>query len=386
MRVAGLISGTSMDGIDAAAVEVEPDDVALLRYDSTPYPQTLRAALERSESLGSGGCLAHVSSLNFEVGEAFARAAVKLQERVPDIQLIGSHGQTVFHEPRPPNESGRVPSTLQIGEPAVIAARTGVTTIADFRVADIAAGGQGAPLVSFIDYRQLASDSECRVALNIGGIANVTVMPAGCTAQEVRAFDTGPGNMLIDRAVCTLYPNTEGFDRGGRLAAAGAVNGKLLAWLASDSFIAQPPPKTTGREHFGAGFFERALEVARDLHCGADDLVATFTEFSARTIASAIPVECGLIVASGGGAHNLTLLRMLERALAERGLAPRVTRSDEFGMDPDAKEAMAFAILAYETLHGHHNTLHRATGARVPVISGKIVPGANFVSLMRSIR
>jgi anhydro-N-acetylmuramic acid kinase len=386
MRVAGLISGTSMDGIDVAAVEIEADSITLLRYESTPYPQALRAALDSSESWGTSGCLAQVSSLNFEVGEAFARAAIKMQERVPGIALIGSHGQTVFHEPRPSHESSRRPSTLQIGEPAVIAVRTGVTTVADFRVADVAAGGQGAPLVSFIDYRRLASSHECRVALNIGGIANVTIMPAGCTAHEVRAFDTGPGNILIDRAVRTLYPQAEGFDRGGRIAATGSVNGKLLAWLVADPFIADAAPKTTGRERFGAGFFARALQVARDLQCNAQDVVATLTEFSARTIASAIPDECRLIVVSGGGAHNCSLLRRLEHALAQRGIAAGIARSDEFGMDPDAKEAMAFAILAYEALHGHHNTLHYATGARAPVISGKIVPGANFVSLMRSIR
>jgi anhydro-N-acetylmuramic acid kinase len=385
MRVAGLISGTSMDGIDAAAVEIEASGVRLLEYSSTPYAASLREALERSDGVAEGNCAAQISSLNFEVGEAFAQAALRLVQRVPGVVLIGSHGQTIFHEPKPDASSGRVPSTLQIGQPEVIAQRTGVTTIADFRVADVAAGGEGAPLVPFVDFKLLASRHECRVALNVGGIANITILPADAASSEVRAFDTGPGNMLIDRAVRALYPQEGGFDRGGRIAASGSVSAELLTWLLSDPYFRMPPPKTTGRERFGDRFFEQVLKRARDVGCSDADVVATLTHLTARTVADCIPPECAVLVVSGGGAHNRTLLRALERSLRERGIGAQTLPSTQFGLDVDAKEAIAFALLAYETLYGRQNTLPAVTGARTAVVMGKIVPGANFAALMRSV-
>jgi anhydro-N-acetylmuramic acid kinase len=389
MHVAGLISGTSMDGIDVAAVEVsrKAEGIAfeLLAYECTPYERALRAAIEGRGWNAKDDCTAQISSLNFEIGEAFAEAAVRMQQRIGDINLIGSHGQTVFHEPRPEAGSGRVPSTLQLGEPAVIAGKTGTTVVADFRVADVAAGGQGAPLVSLVDYFALRSPSEMRVALNIGGIANVTILPAGCSPQDVRAFDTGPGNALIDRAVRSFYPSTDGFDRDGEIAASGAVNRELLAWLLEDPYFAQPAPKTTGKERFSAQYSDRAAARAAGLGCSNNDFVATLTELTARTIAASVPKDCRMIIVSGGGAHNRTLISALERNLRDGGARIQIVRSDAFGLSIDGKEAMAFAILAYETIQGRCNNLPRATGARTPAIMGKIVPGENYATLMRSI-
>lgn len=389
MRVIGLISGTSMDGIDAAAIDIDrrDDRIAfdLLEFASTPYPDALRAKLDRTECWDALS-LAQISSLNFELGDAFSNAALSMLRRVPDAALIGSHGQTVFHEPRPDAACGRVASTLQLAEPAVIAQRTELTTIADFRVTDVAAGGQGAPLVAFVDYLVMRSANESRTALNIGGIANVTFMPAGCAAQEVSAFDSGPGNMLLDRAVRTLYPNAAtGFDRDGKIAASGSPNAPLLEWLLSEPYFSQAPPKTAGREQFGATFFARAHAKGSAMHCANNDFVATLTELSARAIVDSVPANCQLLVVSGGGVHNQALMRAIDRSLANRDHPPRITRSDEFGFPVDAKEAMAFAILAYEALHGRSNTLPSATGARRPAVMGKIVPGKNFISLMRSV-
>lgn len=389
MRVIGLMSGTSMDGIDAAAVDINVKDQRiafdLLKFATTPYPKGLRAVLDRIQSSPASQTLAEISALNFVLGDAFAKAALAMLQTVPDVSLIGSHGQTVFHEPQPQVSSGRAASTLQLGEPAVIAEQTGLTIVADFRVTDVAAGGQGAPLASFADFLVIRSEDESRTALNIGGIANMTLMPAGCAAEEVRAFDTGPGNMLIDRAARTLFPNGPGFDRDGGIAASSALNTPLLEWLLSDPYFAQPTPKTAGGEQFGITFFERAYAKARALGCASEDFVATLTELSARTIVDAIPGECRLLIVSGGGVHNRTLMRAIERHLASRMNPPRVASAEAFGFTVDAKEAIVFAILAFEALHGRNNTLPSATGARRPVVMGKIVQGRNFASLMRSI-
>jgi anhydro-N-acetylmuramic acid kinase len=389
VKVIGLMSGTSMDGIDAAAVEIERTAsanlaVTTLEYELTPYPRQLRDELARLAPSGSDDCVAWISGLNVAIGEAFARAAIALRERVPGISLIGSHGQTVFHEPRP-QRTERMPSTLQLGEAAIVAQRTGITTIADFRVADVAAGGQGAPLVSFVDHALLRSAGQTRAVLNIGGIANLTLLPAGCEPADVRAFDCGPGNMLIDQAVRSLFPDGAGFDRDGAIAASGTVDAGLLAWLLSDPYFRAAAPKTAGREQFGPVFFARALQRGQEAGCSAADVVATLTELTARTIAAAVPADCELLVISGGGVHNATLVRGIAGNLAGRERAPRVARSDEFGIGVDAKEAVAFAVLAFEALHGRVNTLPAATGAREAVVAGKIVPGENYGRLMRSV-
>ena len=388
MRVIGLISGTSMDAIDAAVVELARDgeelQAQLATFVALPYPPPTRAALD---AIFEGACSpAALASLDVAVGEAFAAAAnLALEESGTGADLIGSHGQTLCHQPRPVALSGAYPSTLQIGEPAVIAQRTGLTTIADFRVADVASGGQGAPLVSYVDYVLLRSPKESRAALNIGGIANLTLLPAGCDASQVIAFDTGPGNMPLDLAVAMLFPGGPGYDRNGQIAARGTVNDALLAWLLADEFFACRPPKTAGREQFGPAFLSRVIERAKVLDCTPEDIIATLTELTARTIAEGLPSGYERLIAAGGGVHNRAIMGALQRNLLQRNPALRLVTADEFRLPVDAKEAMAFAVLAYETIHGRPGNLPHATGADRAAVLGKIVPGANFSALMRSV-
>ncbi|MBZ5610181.1 MAG: anhydro-N-acetylmuramic acid kinase [Acidobacteriia bacterium] len=347
MRVAGLISGTSADGIDVAVVDID-DRIQVVAATTVPYPDGVRAAI-----LSVSGA-ASISRLNFLLGELFAEALQHAGVPLETIDLIGSHGQTIFHEGEPVDFLGRrVASTLQIGEPAVIAARTGIETIADFRPADIAQGGKGAPLVPFLDYQLFCHPEIARVALNIGGIANITVIPAGAKPKDVVAFDTGPGNMVID----ALAPP---FDRDGAAARGGSVNDALLAELLADPYYQRQPPKSCGREQFGAEFVRAT---------GID--VATATELTARTIALAIGryPGTGEVIASGGGVHNVYLMERLQALLK-----PRLTTSAEFGIDPDAKEAILFALLAFETHQRRAANLPSATGACKPAILGKISP------------
>lgn len=387
MRVVGLMSGTSMDAIDAAVVDIEQHDGTvrpkLQGFVKVPYPPKTRDALE---SLLESCDLSSLTALNFAIGEAFAAAAqCACTETGGSADLIGSHGQTICHQPRPGASSDITPSTLQIGEAAVIAERTGITTVSDFRVADIAAGGEGAPLVSYVDYMLLRSDDETRAALNIGGIANVTWLKSGAAPSDVLAFDTGPGNMAIDIAVRMLFPEGPGFDRNGQIAARGAVDTALLTWLHSDPYFSRHPPKTAGREQFGPQFVVRAWERAQPLGCTRESFIATLTELTASTIAESIQSDCRRVITAGGGVHNKTLMSALKRGLSRNDNPPALTTADEFGLPVDAKEAIAFAILGYETLYGRPNNLPRATGARHPTILGKLVPGSNFSQLMRSI-
>ena len=354
MRVAGLISGTSVDGVDVAVVDLETDRIAMVASGSVPYPAEVRAAVLSVSNANTH--TANIARLNFILGEMFAEALIATCREsgvdLASIELIGSHGQTIFHEGDAAEYAGRsVASTMQIGEGAVIAERTGIPTVSDFRVADMAAGGKGAPLVPFLDYRLFRSNTVGRVALNIGGIANVTVIPAGAAPDQVIAFDTGPGNMIMD----ALAPP---FDRDGARARAGNVNQQLLEQLLKDPFYRRPPPKTAGREQYGTEFIEQT---------GID--ISTAAELTARTIAGAISGYSGIaeVIVSGGGAHNGYLMERL-RAL----LPARVLLASEYGVDIDAKEAVLFALLAYETWHGRPSNIPSATGARRGVPLGKI--------------
>jgi anhydro-N-acetylmuramic acid kinase len=349
MRVAGLISGTSVDGIDVVVVDIT-DTIQVVSSKTIPYePEVRQAILSVSNATTH---TATIARLNFLLGELFADALRESGIPLETIELIGSHGQTIFHEGEPIEFLGRkIASTLQIGEAAVIAECTGIETIADFRPSDIAAGGKGAPLVPFLDYQLFRHPELARVALNIGGIANVTVIPANARSEGVIAFDTGPGNMVMD----VLAPP---FDRDGERARAGRVNEALIEQLLADPYYHRDPPKSCGREQYGAEFVRNtAIDVA------------TAMELTVRTIALAIErysATCEVIV-SGGGAHNVYLMERLRSALN-----PRVTTSAEFGIDVDAKEAILFAVLAYETHHQRASNLPSATGARKPVILGKI--------------
>lgn len=349
MRVAGLISGTSADGIDVAVIDIT-DRIQVLSTKTIPYAPEVREAIFSVSNAKAH--TAAIARLNFLLGELFAEAVMQSGVPLDSIDLIGSHGQTIFHEGEPIDFMGRnIASTLQIGEPAVIAARTGIDTIADFRPADIAAGGKGAPLAPFLDYELFSHPKIARIALNIGGIANLTVIPAAAQPDEVIAFDTGPGNMIMD----ALAPP---FDRDGERARAGRVNETLLQHLLADPYYQRNPPKSCGREQYGADFV---------LENGID--VATATELTARTISEAIqryPATREVIV-SGGGAHNSYLMERL-RAL----IKPRLTTSEEFGIDVDSKEAILFAVLAYEAYRGHAANIPSATGAKRPAILGKL--------------
>ena len=350
MRVAGIMSGTSLDGIDVAVIDISGKRITTVAHSTTPYSNATR---QRILAISNTQCTtAQISRLNFELGELYAKAVLKIG--VPDIELIGCHGQTIFHEGS---------NTLQIGEAAVIAERLGIPVVSDFRTRDIAAGGQGAPLVPFVDYLLFRSPKRNRVALNIGGIANITVLPAGATPDEVIAFDTGPGNMVIDQLVERFTKRSQRYDRNGAIAARGHIDRPLLdSWLANPYYKTKPP-KTAGREQYGSEFIANLTP--------SEDTIATATAFSAATIGIGIqrfaPATEELI-AAGGGTRNRQLIAQLSAYLP--GI--RITTTAEFGIDPDAKEAIAFAILAWRTWRKEPGNLPSATGARKPVILGKV--------------
>ena len=358
MRVAGIMSGTSLDGIDVAIVEIRGRHVETVGFTETAYPAAVREAILAVSNTSTH--TAAISRLSYQLAELYAKAVQRTLRRFGPVELIGCHGQTIYHEGRS--------NTLQIGEPAVLAERTGVTVVSNFRARDIAAGGQGAPLVPYVDYLLFRHKTRSRVALNIGGIANISVIPAGCEAADVIAFDTGPGNMVIDGIVHELGIAC---DRGGKIAASGHVNRELLAELLRDPYYRRKPPKSAGREQYGiefiAGLKATGLPIA--------DLAATATVLTAATIAMAAGRPDELIV-SGGGVQNPQIMAHLAAFLP--GVA--VSSSTDHGIDADAKEAVAFAVLAYETWRGRPSNLPSATGARRAVVLGSITPGKNPVA------
>jgi anhydro-N-acetylmuramic acid kinase len=386
MKVIGLMSGTSADGVDAALVEIDGTppslSVELLSFTFVPYDAEQRARIFALFDPATG-TVDRVCHLNFALGQWFAAAALRTIEEagltIRDVDLIGSHGQTIYHAV---GNDSPVKSTLQIGEAAVIASRTGLTTIADFRVADVAAGGQGAPLVSYVDWLLLRHPARARAVQNIGGIANVTYLPPGNDPAGVLAFDTGPGNMLIDFAASRATVGEQTFDRDGRLAASGQVDEALLTQLMSHPFLLLSPPKTSGREQFGVPFGAQVWEQAKTQGIADEDIVATFTAFTAASIADAyhrfLPQLPNEVILGGGGASNPTLVTMLRQRLAPI----RVMTHETLRLSSDAKEALAFAVLAYETIHGRPGNLPICTGADSQVVLGKITPGANYRQLV----
>lgn len=373
----GLLSGTSMDGIDVALARFYRDDARvpeLLVFETIPYSGELRRLLFEI-SQPERGNTALLGRLHWATGHAFAAAAQEVIARsgIPSAQIrfIGSHGQTVHHFP----DAGPVAElpargTLQIGEPAVIAAKTHIVTVADFRAADLALGGQGAPLVPFFDFAFFVHPTESRVLLNIGGIANFTSLPAAAGAADIIAGDTGPGNLLIDALASRFFGLP--FDRGGEIAVRGTVNGELLAGLKQDAYFSAPLPKSTGRETFGETAVERICAEATQRGVSPPDLLATVTRFTADTIAEALqrflPEQPEAIYLSGGGRHNKALYRMLDAALRPARLRP----FDMLGMASDAKEAVCFAYLALAALRRQVVHVPAVTGATEPAILGKI--------------
>lgn len=367
----GLMSGTSADGIDAALVEVGrvPRTVDLLHLASRPYPGELRErvlAAARGEATTPDLCLLHMA-----LGEAFGRAALALcQEAGRDIRtvdVVGSHGQTVWHAPE-----ATPPATLQLGAPAAIARLTGVDVVSDFRAADLAAGGQGAPLTPIVHHVLFAHPTIDRAVVNLGGIANVTRLPAGKGQEAVTAMDTGPANMVIDAVVGHLTGGRERMDRGGRMAEEGTPHPKLLVELLAHPFVALPPPKSTGRETFGALYVEDLVRRGRELGLGPEDLVATATAFSAHTVALGLAALGGAaeVLLCGGGAENPVLAGMIAALLPEARVAP----TDAFGVPARAVEAMAFGDLAARAVWGEPGNLPVVTGATGPVVLGSVTP------------
>jgi anhydro-N-acetylmuramic acid kinase len=382
MLVLGLMSGTSADGIDVALAHISgapPNlNAKLLGHTSSKFPPAVRKEILRvaeQQPISSGA----LSQLNFRLGELFADAALAACRRfkvsLHRIALIGSHGQTIFHQGRAtPFFSRPTASTLQIGEASVIAALTGITTVGDFRPADMALGGQGAPLVPYADYLLYCHPKLGRVALNLGGIANITVIPANAKPSQVFAFDTGPANMLIDALVSHFTHGRQRFDENAQLASQGRGIPALLNELLRDPYLKLAPPKSTGREYFGQTYVQKLLALGRRHRAKPNDLIRAATIFTALSVVDALnrfvlpKTKIHQLIVSGGGAHNALIVAQVSAVL--RGI--EVLPSSRFGIPEDAKEAFAFALLAYETFHQRAANLQSATGARGPAILGKI--------------
>ncbi|MDQ3699933.1 MAG: anhydro-N-acetylmuramic acid kinase [Chloroflexota bacterium] len=392
------MSGTSADGIDGVIVHVS-EAPSLDLVQAAFHHHQLFTPLQREAVFSlfdsARATAEHVCRMNFLLGEWFAAAALETVRAAglspADVDLIGSHGQTVVHLPPAPRASLEAPgsvtgggSTLQIGEPAVIAERTGITTVGDFRVRDMAAGGQGAPLVSYVDALLFHRRTAPRAVLNIGGIANATVLLPLESGRPSLAFDTGPGNMVLDELTLRVSQGAERYDRDGDRAASGTAQDSLLAQLLTDPYFAAPAPKTTGRERYGAAYTERVWQQAQALGLSDVDLLATATALTAETIAGALRTAGlgrtagGEVIVGGGGTRNRALMAELARRLP--GVA--LTTHESFGISSQAKEALSFAILASAAVRGQVNTLPTCTGAGRAVVMGKLVPGENYRTLM----
>lgn len=373
----GLMSGTSMDGIDAAVVRVAGErgwhtslSVKTLACYHRPYLDEERRGLQ---ALIEHGTLSELVQWDAYLGELFAEAALTIIQQTglkpAEISAIGSHGQTIWHDPNQTLFGKPAGGTLQIGQPDVIAARTGIPVVADFRTHDVAHGGQGAPLVPFIDWLLLRDEQESRAVLNVGGMANLTVLPAGEMPDAIWAFDTGPGNALIDLAARWETNEEQNFDKDGSLAEQGQVDVNILQSLLQHPYFELPPPKSTGREVFGDEYFRQQMTI----HQWDGSPAATFTELTARTIADAVQrwglprAKVQRVIVSGGGVHNQTLMNRL------RALLPDIAweSSERYGIDPDFKEAIAFALLAGAYLQGLPASFPGTTGTSKPVVLGK---------------
>jgi anhydro-N-acetylmuramic acid kinase len=389
MIVAGVMSGTSADGINVALVQMKESRRSretntrsrarfqLIGHAEYSYPKKVRAAVLAAMN-ATRASVADLARLNFLLGELYAEAILATQRQLRvKADLVGCHGQTLYHQGEPAMFLGRrLTATWQTGEPAIIAARVGAPVVSDFRPADLAAGGKGAPLVPFLDSLLFRDAHVGRIVQNIGGIANLTAIPAGATPRDVIAFDTGPGNMVIDAVTDHLFHQP--FDRGGRIAASGEVQERVIRKILQSRFFRKLPPKTAGREEFGRDFVLEFLQA-----CGRrpkQDIVATATALTAKSIVEAIQRYATQsptskqrfheMILSGGGAKNSTLVSMLTSELTPLGLGLRF--SDEFGLPSAAKEAVAFAVLAHETWHRRASNVPSATGAKRPAILGKI--------------
>lgn len=385
--VIGLMSGTSGDGVDAALVDISGvaagEMVVQTRaYLTLPYDNAFRTRLFRLFDPGTA-TVDEICRCHFLLGEEFARAVSAVCAAAgispAQVDLVGSHGQTIYHLPPQSPETNGVPSTLQIGSAAVIAERTGITTVSDFRTRDMAAGGEGAPLVPYVDFCLFADAASARAVQNIGGIGNVTALPPGCTPERVLAFDTGPGNMVIDALAQQLLQQAADWD--GAAAAAGIPDVQLLQELLTHPYYSLPPPKSTGRELFGRQYAAWLAQVGARRGLSTNDIIATATALTAWSIrdqyARFVVPHMGwpdVVIIGGGGAHNPTLMRFLQECLPHG----KVQTHLDYGISGDAKEAIAFAILAWRTWWMQPGNLPSATGAAHPVVLGCITPGAQM--------
>ncbi|HEY3250721.1 MAG TPA: anhydro-N-acetylmuramic acid kinase [Ignavibacteria bacterium] len=374
--IIGLLSGTSIDGIDAVLTRLSGNrlgtKVKIIDFITHPVPQKLRLAIFKNSDNNTAR-LDNICRLNVVIGALFSDAVLRLLKKnklnASQIDLIGSHGQTIHHLPDKKGYLGyMVKSTLQIGDPAIIANLTGITTIGDFRIADCAVGGDGAPLVPYMDYILFTHKQKNRALLNIGGISNITVLRKKSSKDNVIAFDTGPGNMIIDGMMYHLFKKP--FDKNGAIAKNGKVNQVLFKWLLGDSVYKYHPPKSTGREHYGKGFQKQLLTQIKGLN--KNDVIRTVTEFTAYTIwynyVRFIPVKINELIVSGGGAENPVLMKSIKQYF--KGIAVR--KMQDFGLTAKNKEAVLFAILANECISGHAANMKSVTGSTRDVVLGKI--------------
>ena len=378
--VVGLMSGTSADGVDAALCRITghgtDSRIEQLSFVFQPFAPEVRSEILRLAT-GHSACAADFCKMNFLLGELYVQAVGALCAqtgiRCDEIDLIGSHGQTFWHIPQKEEYLGRrFRSTFQLGECAVLAERFGCPVIGDFRVRDVAAEGLGAPLVPYSEFLIYRSKTECVALQNIGGIGNITCLPPDCELKDVFAFDTGPGNMVMDAVLAELTNGKQTYDAGGRFAAAGTVHRGLLDRLMEDPYLPCKPPKTTGREYYGPAYVEKIMAYARENHIPNADLMATVTAFTAETIRYSVehyfPVKPDRLIIGGGGSMNKTLVQDIARALP----GCRVMTNEDMGYDSNAKEAVAFAVLANEALFAGCNNVPSVTGAKKPVVMGKI--------------
>lgn len=382
----GLMSGTSVDGIDAAVIQYAPRleqgkgaELSLLAFENTPFPAEVRAMIFELFD-PANATIDKVGTMNMWLGELYARATLSVIAQCglapSQIYAVGSHGQTIYHAPEEKRMGGyNLHCTVQIGDGAVIASRTGIPCVSDFRVADMAVGGQGAPLVPFTEYVLFTGQEQTLLLQNIGGIGNVTVLPAGASPEQVFAFDTGPGNMIIDGLVSQLFPPLT-MDIGGEIGASGQVIDELLAWMQQDEYYTLPLPKSTGRERFGQPYVAQIMNRMKGHNWKAEDVIATATRLTAWSIVDSYERyiaphhQAQRLVVGGGGSYNAGLLCELRELFAPHQV--QVLTQEDIGGNSDAKEAMAFAMLAYYAMERLPNNIPQVTGASQPVVMGKI--------------
>ncbi|MFW5787297.1 MAG: anhydro-N-acetylmuramic acid kinase AnmK [Halanaerobiales bacterium] len=386
-NVIGLMSGTSLDGIDGALIKINEDkgknlNIDLLDFKTIPFSETLRREILKA-SREDNSSVDQICYLNMKLGYKFVEAVEHLLDTTPvlldGVDLIGSHGQTVYHLV----QNTDIKATLQIGSGAAIAEKTGITTVCNFRMRDVAAGGEGAPLVPYVDFKLFRSTKYNRVLQNIGGIGNFTYIPQKASINEIKGSDTGPGNMMIDKAIKILSNGRYNYDHDGQWAEEGDISSKLMDYLLKHPFFARDFPKSTGREEFGEEYVQNVLKKSKKLNLGKKDIVATLTAFTAYSIINTYQQylidNIDQIIVGGGGSYNPELMKMIEKYSGEMlKNKPEVLTQDELGFSGDAKEAISFAVLAYETMKGRENNIPSATGAKKRVVLGDIIPGKDF--------